>query len=36
MRQGYLKRTTRGRCLTAKAYEILDMKDRYADQGFLL
>ncbi len=36
MRQGYLKRTTRGRCLTAKAYEILDMKDKYADQGFLL
>ncbi len=36
MRQGYLKRTTRGRCLTAKAYEVLDMKDKYADQGFLL
>ena len=36
MRQGYLKRTTRGRCVTQKAYEELGKKDRYADQGFLL
>lgn len=36
MRQGYLKRTTRGRCLTKKAYEILNLEDKYADQGFLL
>ena len=36
MRQGYLKRTTRGRCVTQKAYEALGKKDRYADQGFLL
>ncbi len=36
MRQGYLKRTTRGRCLTKKAYEILNIEDKYADQGFLL
>ena len=36
MRQGYLKRTTRGRCVTQKAYEVLGKKDRYADQGFLL
>ena len=35
-RQGYLKRTTRGRCVTQKAYEVLGKKDRYADQGFLL
>lgn len=36
MRQGYLKRTTRGRCVTQKAYEVLGKKDKYADQGFLL
>ncbi len=36
MRQGYLKRTTRGRCLTAKAYEILNIEDKHADEGFLL
>lgn len=36
MRQGYLKRTTRGRCVTQKAYEVLGKKDFYADQGFLL
>ena len=36
MRQGDLKRTTRGRCVTQKAYEVLGKKDRYADQGFLL
>jgi holliday junction DNA helicase RuvB len=36
MRQGYLKRTTRGRCLTRKAYEVLNIGDKYADQGFLL
>ena len=36
MRQGYLKRTTRGRCVTQKAYEVLGKKDVYADQGFLL
>ena len=36
MRQGYLKRTTRGRCVTQKAYEVLGKKDRHADQGFLL
>ena len=36
MRQGYLKRTTRGRCVTQKAYEVLGKKDIYADQGFLL
>ena len=36
MRQGYLKRTTRGRCVTQKAYEVLGKKDLYADQGFLL
>ena len=35
MRQGYLKRTTRGRCVTQKAYEVLGKKDIYADQGFL-
>ena len=34
MRQGYLKRTTRGRCVTQKAYEVLGKKDIYADQGF--
>lgn len=36
MRQGYLKRTTRGRCVTAKAYEVLGIKDNYVNQGFLL
>ena len=36
MRHGYLKRTTRGRCVTQKAYEVLGKKDIYADQGFLL
>ncbi len=37
MRQGYLKRTTRGRCVTSKAYEALGMKGVFnADQGFLL
>ena len=36
MRQGYLKRTTRGRCVTQKAYEVLGKKVIYADQGFLL
>ena len=36
MRQGYLKRTTRGRCVTQKAYEVLGKKGIYADQGFLL
>lgn len=37
MRQGYLKRTSRGRCVTAKAYEALGIKGAYsADQGFLL
>ena len=35
-RQGYLKRTTMGRCVTQKAYEVLGKKDIYADQGFLL
>ena len=37
MRQGYLKRTTRGRCVTAKAYEALGIKGvGGANQGFLL
>ena len=36
MRQGLLKRTTRGRCLTKKAYEILEIEDKYVNQGFLL
>ncbi len=36
MRQGYLKRTTRGRCLTQKAYTIMNIGEKYADQGFLL
>ncbi len=37
MRQGYLKRTTRGRCVTAKAYAALDIKGGLdANQGFLL
>ncbi len=36
MRQGYLKRTTRGRCLTQKAYEVLNIGDMYVNQGFLL
>ena len=37
MRQGYLKRTTRGRCVTQKAYEALGLKgDGGANQGFLL
>lgn len=36
MRQGYLKRTTRGRCLTHKAYEVLNIEDRDGNQGFLL
>lgn len=36
MRQGYLKRTTRGRCLTQKAYEVLNIEDRNGNQGFLL
>lgn len=37
MRQGFLKRTSRGRCVTAKAYEALGIKGAYsADQGFLL
>ncbi len=36
MRQGYLKRTTRGRCLTHKAYEVLNIEDNNGNQGFLL
>lgn len=36
MRQGYLKRTTRGRCLTHKAYEVLNIEDTNGNQGFLL
>ena len=36
MRQGYLKRTTRGRCVTQKAYEVLGKRNYSADQGFLL
>lgn len=36
MRQGLLKRTTRGRCLTKKAYELLEIEDKYVNQGFLL
>ncbi len=36
MRQGYLKRTSRGRCVTNKAYELLGIKDKtIADQGLL-
>lgn len=35
MRQGYLKRTTRGRCLTQKAYEVLNMGEMYVNEGFL-
>lgn len=37
MRQGYLKRTTRGRCVTSKAYDALGIKGAMdANQGFLL
>ena len=37
MRQGYLKRTTRGRCVTRKAYEALKIEGAVnADQGLLL
>ncbi len=36
MRQGLLKRTTRGRCLTHKAYELLEIEDNNVNQGFLL
>lgn len=37
MRQGYLKRTTRGRCVTRKAYDALGIEGACgADQGFLL
>ncbi len=36
MRQGLLKRTTRGRCLTHKAYELLEIEDKNVNQGFLL
>lgn len=36
MRQGYLKRTTRGRCVTEKAYAVLGKKCTNANQGFLL
>ena len=36
MRQGYLKRTSRGRCVTGKAYELLGIKgNTIADQGLL-
>ncbi len=35
MRQGYLKRTTRGRCVTQKAYEVLDKRENYENDGFL-
>jgi Holliday junction DNA helicase, RuvB subunit len=40
IQQGYLKRTPRGRCVTPKAYELLNLKDNSkgynnADEGFL-
>ncbi len=36
IQQGYLKRTQRGRCVTDKAYELLNVrKDGNADQGLL-
>ena len=36
IQQGYLKRTPRGRCVTRKAYELLDIKGgSYADEGLL-
>ncbi len=36
IQQGYLKRTPRGRCVTGKAYELLDIKGKSgADQGIL-
>ena len=36
IQQGYLKRTPRGRCVTHKAYELLQMKDKdYADSRLL-
>ena len=35
IQQGYLKRTPRGRCVTRKAYQLLGMEERIADQGLL-
>lgn len=36
IQQGYLKRTPRGRCVTHKAYELLDLKEKEnADSGLL-
>lgn len=38
IQQGYLKRTPRGRCVTAKAYELLQIKNKgkgNEDEGFL-
>ncbi len=36
IQQGYLKRTMRGRCVTEKAYRLLNIKGKgNADQGFL-
>ncbi len=37
IQQGYLKRTQRGRCVTAKAYDLLEMRGKRADadQGLL-
>ncbi len=36
MRQGYLKRTNRGRMATDKAYQALKLKRKNENQGFLL
>ena len=36
IQQGYLKRTPRGRCVTEKAYKLLNIKGGgYADEGLL-
>ncbi len=35
IQQGYLKRTPRGRCVTSKAYDLLGMRRKDADQGLL-
>ena len=35
IQKGYLKRTTRGRCVTKKAYELLKIEVSGADQGLL-
>ena len=35
IQQGYLKRTPRGRCVTPKAYELLEREMKNANQGLL-